>query len=110
MPFHNSLGVYAPLLVQSLLLDNPEDRNYVRDVFLVIPTEEDRYADVGIVRKLDLENSRIFLGRDEVYHRDVRDGRPLSQLPFLALGVLLHIRRLEVGTHFDVRVTPESST
>ncbi len=102
--------MHATLLVQSFLLDNPEDRNYVRDVFLVVPTGEDRYADVGIVRKLDLENSRIFLGHDEVYHRYVRDGRPLSKLPFLALNVLQHICRLEVGTHFDVRITPESST
>ncbi len=67
MPFHNSLGEHATLLVQSLLLDDPEDRNYVRDVFLIVPTGEDRYADVGIIRKLDLENGRIFLGRDEVY-------------------------------------------
>ncbi len=82
----------------------------MRNVFLVVPTGEDRYTDVGVVRKLDLQNGRIFLGRDDIYHRYVQDGRPLSQLPFLALGVLQHIRRLEVGTHFDVRVTPESGT
>ncbi len=108
--FCNSLGEHPTLLVQSLLLNNPEDRNYVRDVFLVVLTGKDRYADVGVVRKLDLENCRIFLGRDEVYHRYLRDGWPLSQLPFLALDVLQHVRRLEVGTHFDVGVTPESST
>ncbi len=110
LPFYNSLGVHATLLVPSLLLDNPEDRNYVNDVLLIVPTGEDRYANVGIVRKLDLENGRIFLGRDKVYHSYIRDGRPLSQLPFLALDVLQHIRRLEVGTHLDVRVMPESST
>ncbi len=82
----------------------------MRNVFLFVSTGEDGYADVGVVRKLDLENGRIFLGHDEVYHRYVRDGRPLSQLPFLALGVLQHIRRLEVSTHFDVRVMLESST
>jgi hypothetical protein len=49
----------------------------VHDVFLVVPTGEDRDADVEIIRKLDLQNGRIFLGRDEVYHRYVRDGRPL---------------------------------
>ncbi len=77
MPFYNSLGVHATLLLQPFLLDNPEDRNYVRDVFLVVPTGEDRYADVGVVRKLDLQYGRIFLGRDDIYHRYVRDGRPL---------------------------------
>ncbi len=82
----------------------------MRDVFLIVPTGEDGYADVGVIRKLDLENGRIFLGRDEVYHRYVRDEWPLSQLPFLAFGILQHIHRLEVGTHFDVRVMPESST
>ncbi len=78
LPFCNSLCLHATLLLQPFLFDNPEDRNYVRNVFLVVPTEEDRNADVGIVRKLDLENGRIFLGRDNIYHRYVRDGRPLS--------------------------------
>jgi hypothetical protein len=82
----------------------------VHDVFLIVPMGEDRYTDVGVVRKLDLQNGRIFLWRVDIYHRYVRDGRPLSQLPFLSLGILQHVRRLEVGTHFDVRVTPESGT
>jgi hypothetical protein len=109
LPFHNSLGVHATLLRQPSLLNDPEDPNYVRDVFLFVPTGEDRHADVGLVGKLDIENGRIFLGRDEVYHRYVRDGRPLSQLPFLALDVLQHVWRLDVGSHLDVGVTPESS-
>jgi hypothetical protein len=52
--------------------------NYVRDVFFVVPTGEDRNADVGVVGKLNLQHGRIFLGRDDIYHRYVRDGRPLS--------------------------------
>ncbi len=58
----NSLGVHATLLLQPLLLYDPEDRNYVRDVFLVVPTGEERNTDVGVVRKLDLQHGRIFLG------------------------------------------------
>ncbi len=41
LPFCNSLGIHATLLLQPFLLDNPEDHNYVRDVFLVVPTGED---------------------------------------------------------------------
>ncbi len=66
LSFYNSFGIHATLLVQSFLLDNPEDRNYVRDLLLVVPTGKVRYADVGVVRKLDLENGRIFLGRDKI--------------------------------------------
>ncbi len=50
--FCNSLGVNVTLLRQPFLLDNTEDRNYVRDVFLVVPMEEDRNDDVGVVGKL----------------------------------------------------------
>jgi hypothetical protein len=77
LPFHNSLGVHATLLRQPFLLDDPEDRNYVRVVFLVVPSGEDRNADVGLVGKLDLEDGWILLGRNKVYHGYVRDGRPL---------------------------------
>ncbi len=76
-PFCNSLGVHATLLWQPFLLVDTEDHNYVRDVFLVVPMGEDRDADVGVVRKLDLQHGRIFLGRDDIYHQYVRDGRPL---------------------------------
>ncbi len=44
---------------------------------LIVPTGEDRNADVGVVGKLDLLHGRIFLGRDDIYHRYVRNGRPL---------------------------------
>ena len=71
---------------------------------------EDRNADVGVVGKLDLQHSRIFLGHDDIYHWYVRDGRPLRSLPLLALGVLQHVGGLEVGTHFDIGVRPESGT
>jgi hypothetical protein len=77
-------------------------------VFLVVPTGVDGHAEVGRIGKLDLEDLRIFLGRDDINHRNVRNGWPMRQLPFLALGVLQPIRRLEGGTHFGV--LPESGT
>jgi hypothetical protein len=76
LPFCNSLGVHATLLWQPFLLDDTEDRNYVRDVFLLVPTGEDRDADVGVIGKLDLQHGKIFLGLDDICHRYVRDGRP----------------------------------
>ncbi len=49
----------------------------MREIFLVVPTGVDRYADVGHVRKLDLQHLRLLLGRDDVYHWYVLDGWPL---------------------------------
>jgi hypothetical protein len=63
---------------------------------------------VGCVRKLDVEDLGFFLGRDEVYHQDVRNGWQMRQLPLLALSVLQHVRRLEGGTYFGMM--PESGT
>ena len=77
-------------------------------VFLVVPMGVDGHAEVGRVRKLDLEDLGFFLGHDDVNHRYVRNGRPVRQLPFFALSVLQPIRRLEGGTHFGV--LPESGT
>ncbi len=77
-------------------------------VFLVVPTGVNVHVDVGIIRKLDLVNMRIFLGRDKVCLRYVWDGRPVTQLPLLALSILQPFRRLEGSTHFNV--LPESST
>jgi hypothetical protein len=48
------------------------------------------------------------LGRDDVYHGDVQNRRPMRQLPFLALSILQPAWGLEGGTHFGVM--PESST
>jgi hypothetical protein len=107
-PSYNSLGKHSALLGQPLLLDDLEDRNNVREVFLVVPTGVDGHAEVGSVRKLDLEDLVFFLGCDDINHRNVRNGRPMRQLPFLALSVLQPIRRLEGGTHFGVM--PESGT
>jgi hypothetical protein len=90
------------------LADHLEDRNNVRKVFLVVPTEVDGHAEVGCVRKLDLEDLGFFLGRDNVYHRNIRNGRPMRQLPLLALSILQPIWRLEGGTHFGMM--PESGT
>ncbi len=80
----------------------------MREVFLIVPTGVNRHAEVGCVGKLDLEDLRIFLGHEDVYHGDVRNRRPMRQLPLLALSVLQLVWRLEGGTHFGVM--PESST
>ncbi len=85
-----------------------EDRNNVREVFLVVPTGVDGHAEVGCIRKLDLEDLGFFLGCDDVNHRNVWNGRLVRQLPYLALSVLQPVRRLEAGTHFGV--LPESGT
>ncbi len=47
-------------------------------VFLIVPTGVNVHVDVGIVRKLDLVNLGIFLGRDNVHHRYVEDKRPVT--------------------------------
>jgi hypothetical protein len=107
-PSHNSLGKNLALLGQPLLFNHLEDCKYVRKVFLIVPTGVNRHAEVGRVRKLDLEDLRIFLGRDDVYHRDVRDRRPMRQLPLLALSFLQPVWGLEGSTHFGVM--PESGT
>jgi hypothetical protein len=80
----------------------------VRKVFLIVPTGVNRHAEVGCIGKLDLEDLRIFLERDDVYHRDVRNRRPMRQLPLLTLTVLQPVWGLEGGTHFGVM--PESGT
>ncbi len=56
----------------------------MRKVFLVVPTGVNGHAEVGRIRKLDLEDLRLFLGHDNVYNKDVQNGRPMRQLPFLA--------------------------
>jgi hypothetical protein len=63
---------------------------------------------VGIVWKPDLEDLRFFLGHDYVCLSYVQDGRPVAQLPFLALEILQPVESHKGGTHFDV--LPESST
>ena len=77
-------------------------------VFLSVPMGVNVLVDVGIIRKLDLQNMMIFLGCDDVQLRYVRDGRPVALLPFLALSILQPVRRLEGSTHFGV--LPESGT
>ncbi len=77
-------------------------------VFLVVPTGVNGHAEVGCISKLDLEDLMLFLGCDDVYNQDVQNGRPMRQLPFLALSILQPIWRLEGGTHFGVM--PESGT
>jgi hypothetical protein len=80
----------------------------MHEVFLVVTTGVNGHAEVGRVRKLDLEDLMLFLGRDDVYHQDIRNGRPMRQLSFFALSVLQPIWGLEGGTHFGVM--PEFGT
>ncbi len=80
----------------------------MRKVFLIVPMGVSRHAEVGRVRKLDLEDLRIFLGRENVYHADVWNRQPMRQLPLLALSVLQPVWGLKGGTHFGVM--PESGT
>ncbi len=80
----------------------------MRKLFLIVPTGVDGHAEVGRIRKLDLEDLGFFLGHDDVYHRDVQNGQLMRQLPLLALSILQPVRRLEGGTHFGVM--PESGT
>jgi hypothetical protein len=96
----NSLGKNSALLGQPLLFNHSEDCNYMHKVFLVVTTGVTGHAEVGRVRKLDLEDLMRFLGRDDVYHQDIRNGRPMRQLSFFALSVLQPIWGLEGGTHY----------
>jgi hypothetical protein len=107
-PSYNSLGKNLALLGQPLLFDHLEDCNNVHEVFLIVPTGLDGHAEVGRIRNLNLEDLGFFLGHDNVYHRNVLNGRLMRQLPFLALNVLQPVRRLEGGTHFGM--VPESGT
>jgi hypothetical protein len=107
-PLFNSLGKLPTLCAQPLLINDLEDCNYVRKVFLGVPMGVYRHVEVGLVWKLDLQGLRYFLGREDIHFRYVRDGQPVAQLPFLALSILQPIGRLEDGTHFGV--LPESGT
>jgi hypothetical protein len=90
----NSLGKNSALLGQPLLFYHSKDHNNVSEVFLVVPTRVNGRAEVGCVRKLDLEDLGFFLGCDDVYHWDIQNGRLMRQLPFLALSVLQPVWRL----------------
>jgi hypothetical protein len=78
----------------------------VGEVFLIVPTGVDGHAEVGRIRRLDLEDLGFFPGRDDVYHRIVQNERLMRQLLFLALSILQPVRRLEGGTHFGMMPEP----
>jgi hypothetical protein len=105
---YNSLGKHPALLGQPLLINDLEDCNNVCKVFFGVPTRVNRHVEVGLVWKLDLQDLRFFLGRDNVYLRHVQDGRSVAQLPFLPLSIIQPVGSLEGGTHFGV--LPESGT
>jgi hypothetical protein len=71
---YNNLGEHPTLLGQPILINALEDCNDVCKVFLGVPTEVNRHVEVGLVRKLDLQGLRFFLGHDDVYLRHIRDG------------------------------------
>jgi hypothetical protein len=102
----NSLLKLSTPRIKPLLLDDAEDCNNVHKVFLGVPMGVNVHIDVRIVRKLDLQHLMIFLGRDNIHLMYVRDGRPVAQLPFLALRTLQPIGRPEVGTHFGILPEP----
>jgi hypothetical protein len=77
-------------------------------VFLSVPMGIDGHVETGIIWKLDLQNLRFLLGSYKIHLRDIQDGWPIAQLPFLAYGFLQPIGRLESSTHFGV--LPESGT
>jgi hypothetical protein len=81
-PSCNSLGKNSALLGQPFLFNHLEDCNNVCKVFLLVPMGVNGHAEVGHLRKLDLEDLRLFLGRDNVYHRDVQNGQLMRQLSF----------------------------
>ncbi len=107
-PLYNCIGEHPTLLGQPFLIDDLEDCNDVCKVFLVVPTGVNKHVEVGLVRKFDFQGLRFFLGRDNVYLRHVLDGRPVAQLPFLALSIIQPTGSLEGDTHFGV--LPESGT
>jgi hypothetical protein len=107
-PLYNSLGKHPTLLGQPFLINDLEDCNNVCKVFLGVPMGGNRHVELGLLRKLDLQGLRFFLGHDDVYLRHVRDGRSVAQLPFFALSIIQPIRNLEGGTHFGV--LPKSGT
>jgi hypothetical protein len=78
-------------------------------VFLSVPTTGvDGHVETGIIPKPDLQYLRFLLGSYDIHLRDIRDGWPVAQLPFLALGILQPIGNLEGSTHFGL--LPESGT
>jgi hypothetical protein len=107
-PRYHSLGKHPTLLGQPFLIDDLEDCNDVCKVFPSVPMGVNRHVEVGLVRKLDLQGLRFFLGHDNVYLRHVWNGRPVSQLSLLTLSIIQPIGRIEGGTYFGM--LPESST
>ncbi len=107
-PPYNSFGKHPTLLGQPFLIVDLEDCNNMCQVFLGIPTGVNRHVELGLIRKLDLQGLRFFLGHDNVYLRHVQDGWSVAQLPFLALSILQPVRSLEGGTYFGM--LPESGT
>jgi hypothetical protein len=88
-PSYNSLGELSTLLGQPLLFNDSEDHNNVREAFLVVPTGVDGHAEVGHIRKLDLEDLGFFLGHDDVYHR--RYGARVGGPKYYAVNLTLRL-------------------
>jgi hypothetical protein len=54
-------------------------------LFVSVPMGEDGHVEVRIIQKPDLQDLRFLLGRHDIHLSELRDGRPVAQLPFLAL-------------------------
>ncbi len=74
----------------------------------VFPQETFGYVEMGIIRKPDLQDLRFLLAHHNICLRDIRDWRPVAQLPFLALEILQPVESLEGSIQFGV--PPESGT
>ncbi len=97
---HYSLSNLPTLCVQPLLLDDAEDCNNVHMVFLGVPMGVNGHVEVGIVWKFGLQDLWFLLGSHNIHLSNIQDGRPVAQLPFLALRILQPVGRLEGSTHF----------
>ncbi len=62
----------------------------------------------GFIGKLDVQIVQRVLGPGGhwISRRDIQEGWPTAQLPFLTVGILQNFGALEVGSH--VGVLPES--
>ncbi len=71
-------------------------------VLLGVPTGVDGHIEMGIVQIPDLQDLRFLLGHHGIRLSNIRDGRLVAQLPFLALRILIAVGSFEGGTHFGV--------
>ncbi len=77
-------------------------------VFLGVSMGEDGHVEMGIVQKPDLQDLRFLLGSHNIRFSDIRDGRQVAQLPFIALRIFQSAGSLKGSTYPGI--LPESGT